>query len=227
MALGARQADVEQAPLLRDLVRRLRQSRRQLLLLHARDEHRLELEPLRAVQRQQVDAAPRLSAVAEAALELRDEAGTVEVGELVGQPDEPREVVLANRLALAELVRRILEPAALLREPAHVRRRREPAQHEARALAAEERRALRRDAGLVQRLLEVDEPRVRAAEDRDVLVRDAERANPLDDEAPPRRRTACSSGSGPSARVARSVFSAPPSFGTSRFASASTCGDER
>jgi hypothetical protein len=35
------------------------------------------------------------------------------------------------------------------------------------------------------------------------------------------------SGSGPSARVARSVFSAPPSDGTSRLASASTCGDER
>ena len=40
-------------------------------------------------------------------------------------------------------------------------------QHEARALAAEERRALGGDARLVQRLLEVDEPRVRAAEDRD------------------------------------------------------------
>ena len=34
-------------------------------------------------------------------------------------------------------------------------------------------------------------------------------------------------GSGPSARVGRSVFSAPPSLGTSRFASASTCGVER
>ena len=87
--LRARQADVEQPPLLGDRVRRLRLPHRQLLLLHTRDEHRLELEPLRAVQRQEVDAAARLAAVAEAPLELRDEAGAVEVGELLGQPDEP------------------------------------------------------------------------------------------------------------------------------------------
>ena len=36
-----------------------------------------------------------------------------------------------------------------------------------------------------------------------------------------------SSGSGPAGRVARNVFSAPPSLGTSRLASASTSGVER
>ena len=35
------------------------------------------------------------------------------------------------------------------------------------------------------------------------------------------------SGAGPSASVASSVFSEPPSLGTSRFASSSTCGVER
>ncbi len=34
-------------------------------------------------------------------------------------------------------------------------------------------------------------------------------------------------GSGPSSSVGRRTFSAPPSFGTSRLASSSTCGVER
>jgi len=59
--LGPRQADVEEAPLLGDRVRRLRLPHRQLLLLHTCDEHRLELKPLRAVERQEVDATSRLA----------------------------------------------------------------------------------------------------------------------------------------------------------------------
>ena len=102
--------------------------------------------------------------------------------ELVGETDEPREVALPDRLALAELVRRVFEPAAVCREPPHVRRRLQSPQNEAGALAAEERCALRGNARFVERLLEVDEPRVRPAEDRDLVVRDAERANLLDGE---------------------------------------------
>ena len=55
--LRAREADVEESPLLRYLRRGFRELDRQLLLLDVRDEHRLELEPLRAVQRQEMDTA--------------------------------------------------------------------------------------------------------------------------------------------------------------------------
>src|SRR5207302_10841014 len=47
--LGARDADVKQTPLLRDLGIRLRELDRQLTLLDAREKHRLELETLRPV----------------------------------------------------------------------------------------------------------------------------------------------------------------------------------
>jgi hypothetical protein len=105
MALGARHADVEQASLLRDLIRRAHgRLARQLLLLDPREEHHLELEALRAVQRQQVNAA--LRAVVEARAEpvdpLLDRLRAVV--ELLGQLAQPREVGLAHELALAHLV---------------------------------------------------------------------------------------------------------------------------
>src|SRR5262245_42091983 len=128
-------------------------------------------------------AAARLAAVAEATLELGDERGAVELRVLLGEPHEPGEVVLAHGLPFSELVRRVRRPAAFLGEAADVRGRAETPQHVARALAAEKRRPLRRDAGLVQRLLEVGEPRVRAAEDRHRVERQSERADLLDDEA--------------------------------------------
>src|SRR5207237_8835235 len=63
MTLGARQADVEELAFFRDLSRRLGKFHRQLLLLEMRDEDRLELEPLGAVERQEMDAAPRFAPV--------------------------------------------------------------------------------------------------------------------------------------------------------------------
>ena len=59
MALRARQPDVEQPPLLGDLVRLLRLANRQLPFLDARDEDRLELEALRTMECEQVDASMR------------------------------------------------------------------------------------------------------------------------------------------------------------------------
>src|SRR5207342_1125055 len=64
MALRTGHPDVEQPPLLDERARQAhRLLARQLLLLDARDEDRLELEALRAVERQQVHAS--LSAVVE------------------------------------------------------------------------------------------------------------------------------------------------------------------
>src|SRR5207244_13334983 len=70
--------------------------------LDPRDEHRLELEPLRAVQREQVNAAALGAARAEPSLELGDEfarrAGAVV--ELRREPHETPEIGLAHELAL-------------------------------------------------------------------------------------------------------------------------------
>src|SRR5438105_1065618 len=136
--LRARQPDVEEPPLLGDLGRGLGELRRQLLFLHTRHENRLELEAFSAVQRQKMHAAARFAAVAEAALELRDERRPVEPRELLGESDEPREVVLTDELALSELVGRLLEPTVLFGEATYLRRRVELSQDIPRTLAREE-----------------------------------------------------------------------------------------
>ena len=188
LALRARDADVEEPPLLRDLLVRLRLLRRQLALLEARQEDELELEALGRVVREQVDAAPFGAAVAEALLELGLECGHRRRGERLGEAHEAGQVVLANLLALAEALGRRLLPALGERLRAHLLGHRraalfEPPQQEAGSLATEERRALERDARFVEHLLEVGEPRVRAAKDRDLLERANRGADPLDDEA--------------------------------------------
>src|SRR5439155_18162296 len=98
--LCAGQADIEQTPLFGDCLNRLRELRRQLFLLEARQEDRFELEALRPVIRQEVHTAPRIAA--EAFLELRDPVGHGARAELLGEPDEPRQVALARDLALAQ-----------------------------------------------------------------------------------------------------------------------------
>ena len=72
-ALRTRHADVEEAALLGDLRVRPRLPRRQLLLVEPRQEDRLELEPLRAMQREQVHAARAVAARIEAPPQLGDE----------------------------------------------------------------------------------------------------------------------------------------------------------
>src|SRR5581483_685753 len=172
--LRARQADVEQPPLLGELVGRARLARRQLLRLEPRQKDGLELETLRAVEREQVDAARAVAARVEPAAEVVDERARV-AGEAVGERDEPREVGLAHELALAERVVRLLEPTGGDRGGTDdVARGLCPGVGEARkqapgSVAREQRRALERDAGVVQQLLVVGEPRVRAAEDGSLL----------------------------------------------------------
>ena len=217
----------------------MRAARRQLALLEPREEHRLELEPFRPVQRQEVDAAAgaRPEALLQARRELRDRAFAVV--ELLREPHEAREVGLPRLLPLAELLGRAFRaspPPPGEREPLPQNLGRatvpERLDQTARRVTREQRRTLERNAGVVERLLEVGRARVRPHEHRLILERDPD---------PARARTrsvtsiACSSGvlqrrssgSGPSPSVGRNVFSAPPSFGTSRFASASTCGVER
>src|SRR5206468_10146341 len=169
--------------LLGDLLVRLRLLRGQLALLEPRQEDDLELEPLRGVVGQQVDAATLVAPVAEPPLELVPEVRHARRSERLGDPHETREVVLADLLALAEPLRRRVEPPLLQRQRAHLLCDRPLAfaqapEQEPRSLAAEQRRALGRDAGLVQGLLEVGEPRVRAAEDRDLLQRAAGGTDP-------------------------------------------------
>src|SRR5581483_5895628 len=89
-----------------------------LLLLEPRDEDGVELEPLRLVQGQKVDAADVLAAGVEAAAEVGDEVGRGAL-ERVGERDEPGEVGLADELPLAELVRQLLEPAGVASCGAH------------------------------------------------------------------------------------------------------------
>src|SRR5204863_3438013 len=102
MPLRPRQPDVEQAPLLGDLAA----AHRQLALLDTRQEDGLPLEPLRPMQRQQVDAAT--GALPEALVEEVDEAVDL-AGMFLGEPHEPRQVGLPRLLALAELLRHLRE----------------------------------------------------------------------------------------------------------------------
>ena len=108
----------------------------------------------------------------------------------------------------------------------------EPVQELSRGITLEQRRALERDLGSRERELEVGRPCVQAVEHRHFLVWDSlgvKRLHALDDhgelvrQRPERLRDRL----GPGGHVARSVFSAPPSFGTSRLASESTSGVER
>src|SRR5436305_6599162 len=102
MPLRPGQPDVEQAPLLGDVAA----PDWQLALLQSRQENRLPLEPLRPVERQQVDAAA--GALAEALVQQRDEIADLAV-ELLGQPHEPRQIGLPRLLSLAELLRHLGE----------------------------------------------------------------------------------------------------------------------
>src|SRR5262249_59442570 len=122
---GPRDAAVEQPPLLGDLPGRAHgRLARQLLLLDPRQEDGVELEPLRAVEREQVDAS--LGAVVEARLQpfdpLLDRLRAVV--ELLGQLAEAREIGLPHELALAEAVRHRLDEALLLRQPPYLPRQR-------------------------------------------------------------------------------------------------------
>src|SRR5262249_19265781 len=177
MSSRAGDADVEQPPLLRNLGVELRLPDRQLLLLDAREEDGSELESLRAVQREQVPAAPFCAGRAETLFELGEEVArrAYAVVERGRELDEPLEVGLSHQLALSELLRRMLQPACVLREPAHAscnRRRLELAQALEQltgGLASEERRSLERDLRVVECLLERDQAGVRATEDGHLL----------------------------------------------------------
>src|SRR3954447_17983839 len=127
-------------------------------------------------------AAPRGAARAEAMLEIGDEIvrRAHAVFELARELHEAAEVGLPHDLALTELLRRPLDPAGVLRVPAHGGgddgRRAELLQaleQLPRSLAREQRRALKRDLRVVERFLEIGQPRVGAAEHADLLVRDA------------------------------------------------------
>src|SRR5438045_2441685 len=147
MSLRARQPDVEQAPLLRDVAT----PDWQLALLDARQEDGLPFEPLRTVERQQVDTAAR--ARAEALVQQLDEVLDLAV-ELLREPDEPRQVGLPRLLALAELLRHLGEEPLANGELAHrFRRRAVPAaqrlQQLASGVARQQRRALERDPSVV------------------------------------------------------------------------------
>src|SRR5204863_4835094 len=95
MPARARDADVQQPPLLVLVAA----ADRQLALLETRDEHSVELEPLRAVQRQQVDAAAR--ARAEALVQRGAEVRARAV-ERRCQPNEPPQVRLPRVLAVSQ-----------------------------------------------------------------------------------------------------------------------------
>src|SRR5262249_4616690 len=134
-----------------------------------------------------MDAATLGTAVTEPALELGAEGADALRRERLGQTDEACEVVLADLLALAEPIRRRLLPALLERQHAHLvghsaSTLAQAAKQEARSVAAKQGGALEGNAGLVERLLEVGQPRVRAAEDRDLLERAGGGANAFDDE---------------------------------------------
>src|SRR5439155_11113978 len=138
--------DVEEAALLGELLRRPRLLGGQLLLLEPRQEHELELEALRAVVGQEVDAAALAGAGAEATVELGLELAGGSVRQLLREPHQPGQVVLPRQLALAEPGGRALQPARsdgdrphLLRDLLPLSR---PPQHEARRLAREARDAL-------------------------------------------------------------------------------------
>ena len=178
LAAGARQADVEQPPLLGELLVGPGLLRRQLLLGEPRQEDRVELEPFRAVERQQVDAARAVAAGIEALPQVGREPVDVAV-ERLGERDEPRQVGLADELALAQLVGYDHQPARLERGRPHRLAGRsataplDPPQQAPRGVAHEQRCALERQPCAVENLLEVGQPGVRAAEDRHLLERHA------------------------------------------------------
>ncbi len=125
MLAGPCNADVEQPPLLRDrLVVAERLFARELALLDPGQEDGVPLEPLGAVQRQQVNAS--LGAVVEALAEPGDPRPDVAgaVVELLGQDDQAREVALPRQLTFSQVRRRRLLPAVLEGEaPDFVRNR--------------------------------------------------------------------------------------------------------
>src|SRR5207302_7014397 len=124
-----------------------------------REEHGVELEALRLVEREEVDAARVVTAGVEAPAQVGDKRRCIAV-ERGRERDKAGEVGLADELALAELLGQFLEPAGLERRGANGAGRVLPAPFEpprqpAGRVAVEERRALERDAGVVKRLLEV------------------------------------------------------------------------
>ena len=131
------------------------------------------------MQRQEVDAVGTVATGREAPAELLHERGCVAV-EHRRELDEPRQVLLAHSLALAELVGHALEPAGVDRGSAHrssgrCRSALEAPRQPARSVALEQRRALEWEAGVVQELFEVGQPSVGAREDRHLLERARER----------------------------------------------------
>src|SRR5262249_5381595 len=123
--LRPRDAHVQQPPLLRERARYAeRLLARQLLLLDARDEDGVELEPLRAVQRQQVDAAR--GPVVEPGPQPRDPLvdGPRSVVELVSELAEPPQVGLPHELPLPDALRHRLDETLLARHAPHLARQR-------------------------------------------------------------------------------------------------------
>ena len=110
------EADVEEPPLLGDLVVCPGAARRKPARLQARQEDRVELEPLRAVVREQVDAARCLAR--EPRAELVDVLRfTVASGNERADSHEQAQVLLPRLLALAEPWWESVEQALLAREP--------------------------------------------------------------------------------------------------------------
>ena len=192
MELRARHADVQQTTLLLDLAGHAhRRLARQLLLLDPRQEDRLELEPLRPVQRQQVDSS--LSAVVEACAEPLDPLldRLRAVVELLGELAQPSEVGLTHELALADLVRDRIDQPLLDCDPPHLLGQRAEAgaaqalQQLPCAVAGQQRRPLERNLRVGEQLLEVDRARVQPDQHRHLLIRHAlraQRSHPLEHE---------------------------------------------
>src|SRR5439155_20149851 len=100
----------------------------------------------RAMEREQVDAVCAVAAGREAVAQVGDERRSVPL-EAKRESDQAREVLLADLLALAELVRRPLEPAGLERRRAHAGARRpgrtlQPPTDAPRRVAPEQPRSL-------------------------------------------------------------------------------------
>src|SRR5205814_3175270 len=109
----------------------------------------------------QVDAA--LGAMVEALAQHGDPRAHVAgaVVELLGEPDQPREVALPRQLALSQPLRRRLGPAVLAGEPPNLvgdrarRRACEPLEQLARGVSGQERCALKGNLRVTERFLEV------------------------------------------------------------------------
>src|SRR5918999_5081143 len=106
MPLGTGHPDIEEASLLGDCSRRLRELGGQFALLEPREEDSLEFESFRAVIGQEVNS-PSFTARAETLLEVRDELSHSlrPVVELRRESDEARKILLARDLAVAEPIR--------------------------------------------------------------------------------------------------------------------------